>query len=266
MEGALLGQFLPVDSVIHRLDPRSKFISALFITLAVLIPGWLGMTLAAPVVCAGVVLSGITPLFLWKQVKSFWFILALTVLFQVFSTAGDALYRVGPVYITSRGLWAGLELLVRLVLVIMAGTVLMATTTALNLAAGIERLLKPVSRLGIPVNEIVLAVTIAIGFVPVILEEARIILSSQFSRGAGFYGRGPAEKARSVFNLMIPLLAGTLRRSEDLATAMEARCYRGGTGRTSVNVLALSYRDAICILICGLPLILAAAIQVALLK
>jgi energy-coupling factor transport system permease protein len=144
--------------------------------------------------------------------------------------------------------------LIRLVLVISAGIIMAATTSPLKLAAGMELLLKPLGKLGIPVYEIVMAITIAVSFVPFIFEEARTIMSAQLSRGAGFYGPGLARRAGAVVSLMVPLLTGALRRSDELATAMEARCYRGGGGRTRMNPLRFSSADIICLLLSGITL------------
>lgn len=247
-----IGQYLPVDSPVHRLDPRTKVLSLLFIMPALIMPGWAGLAAAAVPVGAGVVLARLTPSLLWQQVKSLFFIIAVTALIQAVLTPGDILFGAGPVHVTAQGLLSGLDLLSRLILIITAGVILTATTSTLNLAAGMEALLGPLGRLGLPVHELVMAVTIAVRFVPVIFEEARTIMNAQISRGAGFYGPGPARRVGAAVSLMVPLLVGAFRRSDDLSTAMEARCYRGGAGRTSMNPLAFSAGDAVCMLICGI--------------
>ncbi|MFZ5634496.1 MAG: energy-coupling factor transporter transmembrane component T family protein [Bacillota bacterium] len=236
---------MPIQSAIHRLDPRTKILSALFIMLAVLVAGWAGMALAALLAGAGILLARITPQVLWRQTRSLGLIIVITVLLQALFTPGDVLYRAGPVQVSAQGLTAGIDLLARLVLIISAGLILTATTSTLSLAAGMEALLKPLGRLGLPVHEIVMAVTIAVRFVPVIFEEARVIAGAQISRGAGFRGPG-------LISLMVPLLVGAFRRSEELATAMEARCYRGGAGRTRMNELRFSGTDIMCMLLCGI--------------
>lgn len=258
MEGIALGQYLPVQSAIHRLDPRSKFISALFIITAALTAGWAGLGAAALAAGAGVYFSRIPAGVLLKQIKSIWFIILVTFLMQVLLTPGEILYAAGSFSITAQGLYAGLDLMTRLLVIISAGIILTATTSSLSLAAGMEALLSPLGRLGIPVHEVVMAVTIAVRFVPVILEEAGVIMSAQASRGAGFYGPGLSKRAGALISLMVPLLAGAFRRSEELATAMEARCYRGGDGRTRMNVLSLSAGDAACMAVSGI--VMAAAV------
>lgn len=263
MEGITLGQYLPVQSAIHRLDPRSKFISTLFIIVAALTAGWTGLGAAAMAAGAGVYLSRIPPGVLLLQIKSLWFIIVLTFLLQVLLTPGEILHAAGPFLITAQGLYAGLDLLTRLIIVICAGIILTATTSSLSLAAGMEALFKPLGRLGVPVHEIVMAVTIAIRFVPVIMEEARVIINAQASRGAGFYGPGLAKRAGALVSIMVPLLAGAFRRSEDLATAMEARCYRGGAGRTRMNILSFSAGDVVLMAVSGFILAVAVIERVA---
>lgn len=252
LEGILLGQYLPVDSPVHRLDPRTKILSMLFIMLAVFMSGFAGLAVAALPVAAGIILAKLSPYLLWQQIRPMRLIVLATILLQALLTPGEAILAAGPVSITVQGLLAGLDLLIRIILIIMAGITLTATTSLLSLTEGLESLLKPLGRLGLPVHEMVMAITISVRFVPVILEEARTIMSAQISRGAGFYGPGPAKRAKAVVSLMVPLLVGAFRRSDELATAMEARCYRGGAGRTPLNELAFSTGDVVCILFCGI--------------
>ncbi|MFZ5648789.1 MAG: energy-coupling factor transporter transmembrane component T family protein [Bacillota bacterium] len=259
-----LGQYLPVQSAIHRLDPRSKFVSAVFVIVAALTAGWAVLGAVALITVAGAYFSRIPPGVLWQQVKSLRFIIIITFLLQVILTPGDVIPAAGPLRITAQGLDAGLELLIRLLLVIFAGIILTATTSSLKLAAGMEVLFSPLGRLGIPVHEMVMAITISIRFIPVILEEARVIMNAQASRGAGFYGPGLARRAGAIVSLMVPLLTGAFRRSDELATAMEARCYRGGTGRTRMNVLSLSKGDVICMTASGITLVAAVLERMAL--
>ncbi|MHB8916751.1 MAG: energy-coupling factor transporter transmembrane component T family protein [Desulfocucumaceae bacterium] len=244
-----LGQYLPVDSMVHRLDPRTKILSALLAITAVLASGWAGLAASAVLAGAGLTLGRVTLPVLWRQARSLGFIIVVTVLLQVLFTPGNELLRAGPVHISVRGLLAGLDLAARLVLIIALGIVLTSTTSTLRLAAGLEELLKPLARLGVPVHEVVMAVTVAVRFVPVIFEEARTIMNAQVSRGAGFGGPGLARRATAFISLMVPLLVAALRRSEELATAMEARCYQGGR-RTRMNVLKFSTGDAVCMLFC----------------
>lgn len=262
LESIWLGQYLPVESPVHRLDPRTKILSALLAMLAALTGGPAGLALTALLAGAGIILARITPALFWRQMRPLGVIIAITVLLQVIFTPGSDL-TAGSARISAQGLLAGLELLVRLVIIITVGIILTATTSTLSLAAGMEALLKPLGRLGLPVHEVVMAVTIAVRFVPVIFEEARTIMSAQISRGAGFYGPGLARRSAAVISLMVPLLVGAFRRSDELATAMEARCYRGGAGRTRMNPLNFSTNDLACMSLCGATLAAALALRAA---
>ncbi len=264
MEGMAPGQYLPMESAIHRLDPRAKFISAVFVMTTALISGWAGMGVTALCITAGIVLSRIPIGVLGMQLRSLRFIIIITFLFQIFFTPGEILYIAGPVQITVQGLAAGFDLLTRLILVIFTGIILTSTTSSFSLAAGMEILFKPLSRLGIPVHEIVMAITIAIRFVPVVFEEAGMIVNAQISRGAGFNGPGLARRARALVSMMVPLLAGALRRSDELATAMEARCYRGGIGRTRMKMLTITPGDIMCMLFSGFTLAVAVILRITL--
>ena len=262
MEGLALGQYLPMESAIHRLDPRTKFLSVMFVMLAVVCAGWAGMALVAVLVGAGIILARIPAGVLWRQVRLLGLIISLTILIQILFTPGNPLFLMGPVIITEQGLTAGLDLFIRLVLIIAAGIILTSTTSPLNLASGIEVLLRPIGRLGVPVHEIVMAVTIAIGFVPIILDEARAIVTAQISRGAGFRGPGLARRAGAVVSLMVPLMTGVFRRSDDLAAAMEARCYQGGAGRTRMRVMSYTRADGVCLTLSGASLVAAVIIRI----
>lgn len=261
MEGIMPGQYLPGDSAFHRLDPRTKIIAGLGAMLAALAANGAGLAVTAGLVGAGLAVSRITLPVLWRQVRALVLIITVTVLIQTFLTPGEALLEAGPVRVSAGGLLAGLDLLARLVLIIAAGIVLTSTTSTLSLAAGMESLLGPLGRLGVPVHEAVMAVTIAVGFVPVVFEEAATIMRAQISRGAGFYGPGPARRVKAVVSLMVPLLVGAFRRCEELATAMEARCYRGGSGRTRMRPLKFSASDLACLLLCGAGLAVVLALR-----
>ncbi len=263
LENILPGQYLPVESPIHRLDSRTKIISSLAVMTAVLIPGWAGPVLASFPVCAGVLLARISPRLLWMHVRSVRLIMAVTFLFQTLFTPGDVLLGAGPLSVTVQGIQSGVDLLLRIALIFTAGIILTSTTSPLSLASGMEYLFRPLGRLGLPVHEMVMAVTMAMRFVPVIFEEARTIMSAQISRGAGFYGPGLARRAAAVTALMVPLLVGAFRRSEDLAAAMEARCYRGGTGRTRIDEPVFSTGDVICAVICGVTPVAAVLLRTA---
>jgi energy-coupling factor transport system permease protein len=253
-----------MESPIHRLDPRTKLLSVFVLMAAVIAGGPAGMVPGGLLIAAGVIVSRIPVMVLWRQVRFIGLIMLFSVFFQVLFTPGEAVFAAGPVKVTAQGLYAGAVLLLKVLLIILAGIVLTSTTTTLRLSSGIEFLFKPLGRLGIPVHEIVMAMSIAIRFVPVINEEARTIMNAQLSRGVGFYGPGLGKRAKAVVSLIVPLLTGVLRRSDDLATAMEARCYRGGAGRSRMHQMTLSRADGICLLLAGTSLVAAVLLRVTL--
>jgi len=252
VESSVLGQYLSVESEIHRLDPRSKLISSVFLMVSAVLGGWAVLVLNAVIVCTGLLIGRMNFNILWLQLKPLWLIAAITGLLQILMTPGEALFQAGPLIISKTGLLAGLELFFRLTVFILIGVLLTATTSALSLASGLEKLFRPLGKIGLPVDDIIMAAVIAVRFIPVIFEEARIIAGAQVSRGAGFYGSSPAKRGIAVIALLVPLLAGTLRRSGDLATAMEARCYRGNASRTRLKNLVFSAGDVICLLVTGI--------------
>lgn len=264
MEGIALGQYLPVESSIHRLDPRTKLLSAFLLMAAIIAGGRTGMALGGLITVSGIIAARIPLNVLWRQVRLLGLIILVSVLLQAILTPGDVLIEAGPVKMTVQGLESASDLFVRIVLIVFNGIILTSTTTSLSLSSGMEFFLKPLGRLGVPVAEIVMAVSIAIRFIPVITEEAQIIISAQVSRGVGFHGPGPGRRARAVVSLMVPLLTGAIRRSDDLATAMEARCYQGGAGRTSMHNMAFTRVDIICLLLSGTSLVAAVITRVAL--
>lgn len=261
MEGTL-GYYLPIESKVHRLDPRTKLISSIFLILTIFTAGWSGIFFATMLVIVGIISARIPRSIFWKQVKLFWLIIVFTVFFQVLFTPGDIIYEWRYIHITSQGVMAGLELMMRLLLAISVAIILTATTTTLSLASGLENLLKPLKKLGVPVTEIIMAITIAVRFVPVIFEEAKVIINAQISRGAGFHGPGLVKRFRALISIMVPLLASALRRSDDLGTAMEARCYQGGANRTSMRELVFSFTDVAYLLISGATLGITVAFQI----
>jgi len=260
----MLGQYLPVESAIHRLDPRSKLLSTFLLMAAVMAGGWAGMAIGGLIISAGVIAARLPLGVLWRQVRLLGLIMLASVLFQILFTPGDIVFGAGPVKVTVQGLESGITLLIKILLIVLAGIILTSTTTTLRLASGIELLLKPLGRLGIPVHEIVMAMSIAIRFIPVITEEAQDIINAQVSRGVAFYGPGLGKRARAVVSLLVPLLTGVLRRSDDLATAMEARCYRGGAGRTRMHAMVFGRADVMCLLLTGTSLVAAVLLRVTL--
>lgn len=237
LEGLMVGQYLPGTSFVHRLDPRTKLVSSLLIIASALTArGW-GFLPVAVGVLAAAILSGVPLLFLWRGLKYLWFILVFTFLLQLFFTPGEVLYHLGPLQITREGLLLGGQMLARLILLVLSGTLLTLTTSPLNLSAGLEILMGPLKRVGFPVHEISLMMSVSLRFIPTLLEETQIIIKSQQSRGASFGSGGLKDRMTAILSLMVPMFAGSLRRAEELATAMEARCYGVGLKRSRLHML-----------------------------
>lgn len=238
------GQFIPGDSLLHRLDPRTKVVGVIAAAMSVLMAtNWQGFALAAGLTFAVMVLSGLPGRIFLGGLRALWILLAITFLVQLLLTPGELLFELGFIKISREGLEAGSQIFLRLVLLILIASLLTLTTSPINLTAGLESILSPLKRLGVPAHELAMMMTIALRFVPTLLLEAEIVIKAQRSRGAGFATGGPAGWARSLLPLFVPLFAGALRRAEDLATAMEARCYRGGANRTRLRGLKFSRQD-----------------------
>lgn len=239
-----IGQFIPGHSLAHRLDPRTKilimliFITALF--LATNLSGWLLLT---AFIIVAVLASQVPARILARSLRPVLFIIILTVALNLFMTRGVPLFRLGPLVATKEGLAFGLLLGYRIVLLITFSSLLTLTTSPIALTDGIEALLKPFTRLGVPAHELAMMMSIALRFIPTLLEEADKIMKAQMARGADFESGSFMQRARSLVPLLVPLFVSAFRRADELAMAMEARCYRGGEGRTRMKQLKAEARD-----------------------
>lgn len=240
------GQYVPVDSVIHRLDPRTKILATLVLAVVVFVTRsfadlaayalLLALVILAARISVGYVVRGLRPVF-W--------LLAFTVVLQIFfgPEGGHAVFHRGPITITRENLTLGLFYGARLALLIVATTLMTFTTSPVELTDGLERLLRPFRRIGVPAHELALMMTIALRFIPTLIEETDKIMKAQMARGADFTQGSIARRARALVPLLVPLFVGAFRRAESLALAMEARCYRGGDQRTRMTELVLRPRD-----------------------
>ncbi len=244
LESITFGQFMPGDSLLHRLDPRTKVTGVLSVAVSVLVASnWQGFILVVGLTLAAVLLSRLPVKVYTRGLRAFWIIFAITFIVQAFFTPGEILAAIGPVTITLEGLVNGGKIFLRLVLLVLIATLLTLTTPPVNLASGLESMLSPLKKLGVPAHELAMMMTIALRFVPILLQEAETLLRAQRSRGAAFVTGGPSGWAKGLLPLFVPLFAGVLRRAEDLATAMEARCYRGGANMTRMMSLRLGLPD-----------------------
>ena len=246
-----VGQFYPVESPLHALDPRAKVVAtALFVVGLFFVDSAAGF-LAAGAVTVGLIAASRVPLRAFLGLlRPVLFIVALTLLFQVlFLREGPTLFAWGVFEVHEGGLRLGLLLAARILILVTAAGLLTATTAPVALADGIEDLLSPLERLRFPAHEVAMMMTIALRFIPTLGEEAEKISRAQAARGADFEGGGLIRRARALVPVLIPLTVGAFRRADELAEAMESRGYRGGVGRVRYRELRFRARDALAILL-----------------
>ena len=252
-----LGQFYPVASPVHALDPRAKIVAtAVLVAGLFLIDSTAGLLFVAAGLAALVAASRIPVRTFFRLLRPVLFIVALTVTFQIFfSREGSVLFAWNSIEVHSGGLRLGFFLALRILLLVSAAGLLTATTAPVALADGIEDLLSPLKRVRFPAHEVAMMMTIALRFIPTLGEEAEKIKGAQAARGADFSEGGPLRRARSLIPVLVPLTVGAFRRADELAEAMESRGYRGGEGRTRYRELRLRPGDALALAIVVLVLL-----------
>ncbi len=254
------GQFFPGKSIIHRVDPRAKiimltaFLIIIFCTFNYLSP--LFVTLFTATFIA---LSGVPVKFYFKSLKVIVFIVLITSVLNMFYGTGDPIWEWGILKITLNGINRAIFITVRIICLILASSCLTFTTSPTDLTDALERLMKPLNKIHFPVHEIAMMMSLALRFVPTLLEETDKITQAQKARGADMESGNIFQRIKSFIPILIPLFVSAFRRAYDLATAMECRCYRGGNGRTRMKIIHMTKTDVIsfCILgfiICGVVL------------
>ncbi|MCL2854698.1 MAG: energy-coupling factor transporter transmembrane protein EcfT [Defluviitaleaceae bacterium] len=240
-----IGQYYPADSSIHRLDARMKLLcTMIFIVVIFFIGNFLGYALAALYLAVVIKVSKVPPKFLLRGLRAILFIIVFTAILNVFFTPGETLvFELGFVRVTQEGLLAAGRMGLRLVMLIIGSSILTLTTTPIQLTDAIEFSLKPLKKIGVPAHEIAMMMTIALRFIPTLMEEMDKIMKAQMARGADFDTGGIVKKARSLVPLLVPLFISAFRRAEELALAMESRCYRGDIGRTRMKQMKMAMRD-----------------------
>lgn len=241
-----LGQYYQTESVIHRLDPRVKLVGTIcyIISLFIVNNVW-GYLVAALFLAAMIKLSNVPFKFMVKGMKAILFLLLITVIFNMFLTPGEALISFWKLTITKEGLRLAVMMAIRLSFLIVGSSVMTLTTTPNNLTDGMEKLMNPLRKIKVPVHEIAMMMSIALRFIPILLEETDKIMKAQIARGADFESGNIIKKAKAMVPLLVPLFISAFRRANDLAMAMEARCYRGGDGRTKMKPLVYKKEDRI---------------------
>ena len=248
-----LGQYYHADSVIHKLDPRVKLATTmLFIISLFVFNGIFGYVLAAIFLTVIIKLSKVPFKFMVKGMKAIVFLILITVVFNLFLTPGEPLITVWKLTITKEGIELAVFLTIRLALLIIGSSVMTLTTTPNQLTDGMEKMMGPLKKIKIPVHEIAMMMSIALRFIPILMEETDKIMKAQIARGADFESGNIIKKAKSLVPLLVPLFISAFRRANDLAMAMEARCYRGGEHRTKMKPLKYKKQDLLaylCVLI-----------------
>lgn len=253
-----LGQYYQTQSVIHRLDPRVKLVGTMLYMISLfLFDQFAGYVLAALFLAMIIRLSKVPFHFMIRGMKAVMFLLCLTVVFNLFLTPGEPLLQLWRLTITKEGLRISVFMAIRLTFLIIGSSIMTLTTTPNNLTDGMEKLLKPLQRLRVPVHEISMMMSIALRFIPILMEETDKIMKAQIARGADFESGNVVKKAKAMVPLLVPLFISAFRRANDLAMAMEARCYQGGEGRTKMKPLHYEKRDYAAYGILGIYLVLA---------
>lgn len=241
-----IGQYVPGDSLLHKADPRTKivltFVMMIFIFMINTYWGYLLLTLFTAIT---VVSSSIPIKFVIKGLKPILFIVIFAGIINIFTIKGNTIWHWGYLKITYEGIDVAIKMAIRLFLLIITASLLTYTTTPIALTDAIEKLLAPLRRVKVPVHEIAMMMTIALRFIPTLLDETDKIIKAQSSRGADFDTGNMIERAKSFIPVLIPLFISAFRRADELATAMEARCYRGSEGRTRMKQLQFTGSDAV---------------------
>ncbi len=254
-----LGQYYQADSVIHRLDPRVKLgTTVLFIISLFVFQGVWGYLAAGLFLVLVIRLSTVPFKFMVKGMRSIVFLLSITVIFNLFLTPGEPVVQLWKLTITREGIELAVLLAIRLSFLIIGSSVMTLTTTPNQLTDGLEKMLRPLNKIKVPVHEIAMMMSIALRFIPILMEETDKIMKAQLARCADFDSGNLIKKAKSLVPLLVPLFISAFRRANDLAMAMEARCYRGGDHRTKMKPLHYEKRDyiayvvVVCYLVCGI--------------
>lgn len=245
MNNLVFGKYIPMDTAIHRLDPRAKIIAMLLLLVAIFIPaGWYGYLVLGVCIFGTLLMAKLKLSFILKAFKPMTFMMVFLLIINILSVkTGDLLFEFGFIQIYSEAIIQTLYIVVRLLLMIMVTTCLTATTKPLDLTLGIEYLLTPFKRFKVPAHEIAMMISIALRFIPLIIEETMRIMNSQKSRGVDFEEGKLKEKIMAIVSLIVPLFAVAFQRADELANAMEARGYVPGNERTRYKILKYHRND-----------------------
>lgn len=239
-----IGQYYPANSVIHRLDPRVKLLGTIvFVVTVFFVNDLIGLALATAVLAAVISLSKVPLRYMLKGLKAIFILMIFTVLLNIFLTPGTELVRLGFLKITKEGLVLAGKTAIRLIYLIVGSTIMTLTTTPNHLTDGLEKALGPLKKIHFPVHELAMTMSTALRFIPILMEETDKIMKAQQARCADFESGNLIQRMKSLIPILVPLFISAIRRANDLAMAMEARCYHGGAGRTKMKPLIYAGRD-----------------------
>lgn len=250
MDKFIMGRYVPADSVVHRMDPRAKLLLVFFyVCIVFLANNWISYAILITFTLVLLGLTKIKPLFLLQGLKPVIFLIILTLLIQLFFTKrGEVVFSLAGIDIYDEGIKMGIFISLRFTLLILVTSILTLTTTPIEITDGMEYLLNPLRKIKFPVHELALMISISLRFIPTLIEETDKIMKAQTSRGVDFSSGPLKERLSAVVPLLVPLFVGSFKRAEELATAMEARGYRGGEGRTKYRALKWEFPDTSLIL------------------
>ncbi|MGB8454282.1 MAG: energy-coupling factor transporter transmembrane component T [Anaerocolumna sp.] len=245
-----IGQYYPADSILHRLDPRVKLIGTIIYIISLFtFHNYYGYILAVLFLFFIIVISKVPFKFIIRGLKPIIMLLLFTVVFNLFLTPGTEVFRFFFIRITREGIKSSTMMGIRLIFLILGSSLMTFTTTPNHLTDGLESVMWPLRKIKLPVHEISMMMSIALRFIPILMEETDKIMKAQMARGADFESGGLIKRAKSLIPLLVPLFVSAFRRANDLAMAMEARCYRGGEGRTKMKPLKYVSRDMFAYLV-----------------
>ncbi len=265
MKDITLGQFFPGDTLIHRLDARVKLVMVIFFIVELfLVKTLCGFALMGGLLALAVAISRVPPKMMLRSLKPLLLLLAFTSVLNLFYTKGDPLFTIWKLTASWQGLELALFMMLRISLLIMASSLLTYTTSPIMLTDGMERLMGPLKALHVPVGELAMMMTIALRFIPLLVEETDKIMSAQKARGADFESGGVLKRAKALIPILVPLFVSSFRRADELAVAMECRCYHTSGPRSRLKVMKMCFRDyvALAVMLAVIPAILLGTNQV----
>lgn len=246
-----IGQYFPTGSVIHKTDPRIKILIVfIYIVFLFIINSFLGYGIMLIWIVIATIASKLPVKLLFKGLKPLRWIILITFIINVIFTKGTQLFAIGPISVSEEGVVIALRMATRLCLLVMGTSLLTLTTSPVTLTDGIEGLFSPLKPMGFPAQELAMMITIALRFIPTLIDETDKILKAQMARGADFESGNILNRAKNMVPLIVPLLLSSINRADELSIAMEARCYNGDKGRTKLNPLELKKHDFVVFCFC----------------